>query len=249
MGRLDGHRPLLTRSIEDAAAWTDALAAEGADPIVLPCIDTEVFGGERLGNELAAAIARTDWLVFTSRRGVDAVASLLGASRQLPQDIRCAAVGRSTAEHIEAVLGLSVVHVGSSTGAALARELAARSDVSGSRFVLALAENAGDALESALREAGAWVERFDVYRTLPAPPREPKLRVSALGATAVVFASPTAVTGFDNQVDIDKALQIVTIGPSTSAAVRARRWPVTAEAREPGVAGIIESMAEMTHAC
>ena len=57
-----------------------------------------------------------------------------------------------------------------------------------------------------------------------------------------VLASPSAVTGFVNQVDIDIPVNIFTIGPSTSAAARAQGLAVTAEAREPSLAGILEAM-------
>ncbi|MNC95772.1 Uroporphyrinogen-III synthase HemD [compost metagenome] len=63
----------------------------------------------------------------------------------------------------------------------------------------------------------------------------------------MIFASPTAVAGFANQIDVDKSGVFVTIGPSTSKAVRERRWDVAAEAREPSLSGIIASMLETTH--
>jgi len=246
MPRLAGHRPLLTRSVEDAAAWAEALASEGAKPILLPCIETETIAEVAMSQVLADSIRAADWLVFTSRRGVDALAGIL--SQALPDGISIAAVGQATAERFRATRagaapGREIV-IGQSTGAALGRELAKRPDIAGSRFVLAIAENAGDALADALTGAGARVERFDVYRTIPTPAAEPKRDLSTLDCTTVIFASPSAVTGFDNQVNIDTGLQTVTIGPSTSAAVRALDWPVTAEAREPSINGIIESMLE-----
>ncbi len=63
-----------------------------------------------------------------------------------------------------------------------------------------------------------------------------------LGADNVVFASPTAVKGFVQQVSVDVAVNVYTIGPSTSAAARAAGLVVTAEAREPSLEGILESM-------
>jgi uroporphyrinogen-III synthase len=113
--------------------------------------------------------------------------------------------------------------------------------------VLALAENAGDVLARTLAAAGAKVTRFDVYRTVPAGGGEPKRRLSTLGAETIVFASPSAVTGFDNQIDVDIEPQIVTIGPSTSAAVHAHDWVVAAEARTPQLSGVIDAILEATH--
>ena len=244
MPRLEGRKLLLTRDVDDAADWAEAFAAEGALPFVLPCIATAPIDDPALLVGLAGAMSHADWLVFTSRRGVDACAALIGG--RLPAGIRIAAVGRATAEHVRARFRPPEL-VGPSTAGELGAELAARADIEGASCVLALAANAGPALEQALTAAGANVERFDVYRTRPMAPIEPKHALSSLDCHAVIFASPTAVLGFANQVDVDMAPLFVTIGPSTSAAVRERRWDVAAEAREPSLSGIIESVMETVH--
>jgi uroporphyrinogen III methyltransferase/synthase len=105
-----------------------------------------------------------------------------------------------------------------------------------------LAENAGDTLERALTAAGAICTRFNVYRTIPASPAATKRAMSTFGADNVIFASPTAVQGFVQQVTVDVPIKVYTIGPSTSAAARAAGLTVTAEAREPSLEGILESM-------
>jgi uroporphyrinogen-III synthase len=289
MPRLTGRRLLLTRSAEDTADWAEALAAEGATTVDLPCIQSEAIAAPALAAQLADALAAADWLVLTSRRGVDALAALLKAALHdaqalaatrdaqplaatrdaqpyaaahdtqpfearslatappdtaLPESVKLAAVGTATAASARAHFG-RVELVGTSTGAALARELATLPAIrAGARCVLALAENAGDTLARTLGAAGASVRRFDVYRTLPAAPLEPKHRLSALACDTVVFASPSAVTGFEHQVNVDTACQFVTIGPSTSAAVRAREWTVAAEAAEPSLSGIIDAVLE-----
>ena len=256
MPRLTGRKLLLTRSADDSAEWASALTAEGATPIVFPCVRSEPLGDAALAGRLAAAIARADWLVCTSRRGVDRVAELAGTA--LPATVKLAAVGQATAQRFREHCGRCDL-AGAGTAAALGAELAAllvaraeafsRPDPSSApRCVLALASNAGPDLAALLTAAGAAVERFDVYRTLPAEPLDPRRPLSRFGCDTVIFASPTAVAGFANQVDVDQAGRFVTIGPSTSKAVRARHWDVTAEAREPSLSGIIASMLEPTHA-
>jgi uroporphyrinogen-III synthase len=248
MPRLAGRKLLLTRSADDSAEWVGKLAAEGATPIVFPCVRSEPLGDAALAGRLAAAISRADWLVCTSRRGVDRVADFAG--KALPSALKLGAVGAATAERFRGYFGRCDL-VGGGTGAALGTELAAtlaarpdpRSDA---RVVLALAANAGPDLANALTRAGAAVERFDVYRTVPAGPLDPRRPLSGLGCDTVIFASPTAVQGFANQVEVDRTGQFVTIGPSTSKAVRARDWDVAAEAREPSLSGIIASMLEAT---
>jgi uroporphyrinogen-III synthase len=239
--RLSGRKLLLTRSAEDSAAWADTLRGEGAEPIVFPCITAEASSDPNLKAAIETILAQTDWLVFTSRRGVDAFADLVDSP--LPETVKLAAVGNATAKSCREHFG-RVDRVGSGTAEVLANELAAAESIRGAKCLLALAANAGNLLERTLTEAGAIVKRFDVYRTVPSKRLEPKQTLSSLGSDTVIFASPSAVTGFDNQIDVDIDQQFVTIGPSTSAAVRARRWDIAAEAKEPSLSGIIESMTE-----
>lgn len=253
MPRLAGHKLLLTRSAEDAAGWAAALAAEGATTVILPCIRTESIATPGLGEQLAEA----DWLVVTSRRGADAVAALLAGAP--PAALKLAAIGAATAERLGALCGRVdsvdsvdpvdpvVALTGTGTAAALAAELTREPSIRGARVVLALAENAGETLARTLKAAGTRVERFDVYRTVPAAAIEPKLALSTLGCDTVIFASASAVAGFANQVDVDTRGLFVTIGPSTSAALRARGLSIAAEAKEPSLSGIIESVLESTH--
>ena len=241
MGKLDGRRLLLTRSADDAADWVGRIEAEGARTVVLPCITTISADDALLAERLQGALTNADWLVFTSRRGVDATAALPFAQPDLAAT-RIATVGQVTAESARAAFG-RVDLVGQKTAATLAAELAA-SIKPGTRCVLALAANADNTLERALTKAGASVLRFNVYRTVPAAAGVTKRRLSTLDCDTVIFASPSAVTGFDNQVEVDAATRIVTIGPSTSAAVRERDWTVTGEAKEPSLSSIIELLAE-----
>jgi uroporphyrinogen-III synthase len=241
--RLAGRKLLLTRSVEDSSEWSTALAAEGAEPSLLPCIETEICNTPDLGTRLATAAADADWIVFTSRRGVDAFARLM------PNDVslsaKLAAVGESTAARVVEQLG-HIDLVGPRTATELAAQLAGVVG-RGDSVVLALAANAGDVLGRRLAEAGVEVVRLDVYRTIPKRRIEPKRALSTLGCDTVIFASPTAVTGFDNQISVDIERQFVTIGPTTSAAVRELSWPVAAEAKEPNLNGIIESILETGH--
>jgi uroporphyrinogen-III synthase len=241
---LSGRRILITRSEEDCAEWAQAMEQRGAEVVSLPCIHCETLDTPALRAALARAIVDADWLVFTSRRGVEAFAELRGAAMggAAPPAARIAVVGAATAEAARAHLGRADL-VGRSTGAALAAELAAVGDLARHpRVVVAVAANASDALERTLEAAGARCTRLDLYRTVPAPPAAHKRRLSSLGTQRVVLASPSAASGFVHQVELDAAVEIYTIGPSTTAAARALGLSVKAEAREPSLEGILEAM-------
>ncbi len=235
-----GRRVLLTRSEEDCREWAERLTAAGALPVVLPCIQCETIDTPPLRRALAAALADAAWLVFTSRRGVEAFTALGGA---VPAQTKIAVVGAGTAAAAERSLGRVDLVGGGGTAALLAESLLASGALAHApRVLLPLAENAGDTLERALSAAGARCTRLDVYRTVPAPPARAKRAMSSLGADNVILASPTAVTGFTNQVLVDMPIELFTIGPSTSAAARTAGLTVTAEARTPSLDGILEAM-------
>ena len=239
-GHAYGRRVLLTRSEEDCAEWAAAFERHGVGTTALPCIRCEPISAPATRAALAAAVPKADWLVLTSRRGVAAFAALDPPA--LPARCGVAVVGITTAEAAKAELG-RVDLVGGGTAAALAATLVDVGDLGRRRRVLlALAENAGTALEDALTAAGARCTRLDVYRTIPAPPAEPRRPLSALRVDNVVLASPSAVTGFVHQVEVDVPVAIYSIGPSTTAAARSAGLTVTAEAREPSLEGILEAM-------
>ena len=234
-------RVLLTRSEEDCAEWAARFAQHGAEAVALPCIRAEEISTPAVRSQLAAALPQSDWLVFTSRRGVEAFAALSTCAPS--PNCRIAVVGAATAGAANAALGRVDVVGAGGTAAALAATLV---DVGAlqrhPRVLLVLAENAGDTLARALEGAGARCTRVDVYRTVPAPAAEPRRPLSTLRVDNVVLASPSAVAGFAHVVDVDVAVGIYTIGPSTTAAARRVGLQVTAEAREPSFEGILEAM-------
>jgi uroporphyrinogen-III synthase len=238
MKRLTGKRLLITRSAEDCAEWAEQLTRHGATVVTLPCIETEIIDTPELRASLAASVPQVDWLVFTSRRGVEAFAKLHPAPIG---DAKVAAVSAATGEAARTRLGRIDLD-GRGSAARLAATMLAEGVLNGRpHLLLALAENAEDLLERAF-QGPARCTRLDVYRTIPVRPAAAKRAMSTFGADNVLLASPSAVTGFVNQVDIDIPVSVFTIGPSTSAAARARGLAVTAEASTPSLTGILETM-------
>jgi uroporphyrinogen-III synthase len=239
MSGLEGCNVLLTRTQEDSAAWAGPLSEAGAAVTQLPCIRTEINDDEATRDALNHALFAADWLVLTSRRGVDAVCALVPDSAISPRT-RIAVVGAATAAAASAKLGRVDCVGASGTAAGLGDEIAGHAQFRrGQRCVAPLAANAGPALENRLIAAGADCIRIDVYRTIPEPPAAERQSLAALDVDAIVFSSPTTVTGFLNQVDIDCAYRAFSIGPSTSAALRRAQLTIAGEAGEPSIAGIV----------
>lgn len=251
MSRLSGQRVLITRAPEDCAAWAEQLEEAGAVPVILPCIECELIDEPAVRARLATALRDADWVVFTSRRGIDAFERLLAQSdgALLPGRTRVAVVGPATASAALARLGrvdlVAEAGTAESLGKALARLLEEESKDGAhapARILIPVAENAGSVLEDTLLAAGGECTRIDVYRTVPAGATEAKRALSALGADKILLASPTAVTGLLNQIELDTAVEIFTIGPSTTRAAQAAELPVTAEAASPSLKGLMETM-------
>lgn len=163
--------------------------------------------------------AEYDWLLLTSRNGVEALFARLQGP--LP---RVAVVGRGTAAALRA-RGIEPDFVAAtSTQEGLAAELPRPAG----RVLFAGAEDARDVL---VRELGA--DFAPLYRTV-------ELRPTGFpDADLVVLASASAARSFA-ALELDRPC--VSIGPVTSAAARARGLRVVAEARTHDREGLGEAV-------
>jgi len=240
MSPLAGQSVLLTRSEEDCAPWARALEAVGAIAVILPCIRCEHIDAGKIREHISTEMPKADWLVFTSQRGVAAFAALY--EPPLPEYVKIAAVGPATADATVVHFGRADLVSETGTAASLAQALEARLTTPGTRLLIAVAENAGRTIETALRPAGAFCTRMNVYRTVAARELEHKHMLSALDADNIFLASPSAVTGLLNQVELDKPVAIFTIGPATNRAAQAVGLTVTGQAQNPSLEGLMEVM-------
>jgi len=173
-----------------------------------------------------ARLAGFDWVVFTSARAVAAVVARVAAPAAGP---RVAAVGPGTAAELTAA-GWRVDRVGDGPGAeALLAAFRAAGDAALARVLFPAGDLARPALEQGLAALGARVERVEAYRTVAAPLDEAACRadVDAGRVAAVTFASPSALAAFAAALGREAAAEllgriaVVSIGPTTSAALAA----------------------------
>jgi uroporphyrinogen-III synthase len=239
---LPGWRVLLTRPAEDAVAWAARLRALGAEPVVFPCVTTEVIADDETRRTLAEAIAWADWMLLFSRTAVQCVSRLL--AHAVPGEVRIAAGGPRTADAARKAFG----HVDALASNGTARELArAVLPFRPRRVVVVGAANGRTDADDVLRAADVEVRRCNVYRTVPAPhtglrddaessdrtSQEEKADVAASHATAIWFASPSAVEGFLNRGGRTGNAVVISIGPTTSEAADSAGMHVGAEAHAP----------------
>ena len=196
---LAGWRVAITRSADRAGALADALAAAGAQPVLVPLIDFEVAEQEALGAALARlAAGEYRWLVVSSITTVRALKQW------------CAAAGTTLADLIPGTT--QVATIGPTSVAVLAAEgihaTLAPTDVQSAAGLIQLwpqASNAGRVLlpQSDVAEPGlgdgikamGWaVEGVTAYRTVDYPARTGMRLTATLAGSALPAGSYPQLT-------------------------------------------------------
>ena len=189
------------------------LAALGLDVVTCPLVAVEALAGPPLRAD------RYDWLLLTSRNGVDALFPRLDGP--LPP---VAVVGRGTAEALREHGVEPALVAAVSTQEGLAAELPRPAG----RVLFAGAEDARDVL---VRELGA--DFVALYRTVEIRPE------SFPEADLAVLASASAARSI---VALGPAPACVSIGPVTTAAARGLGLQVVAEAATHDREGLVEAV-------
>ncbi len=238
---LAGTRVLITRDAEKSAVWAERVAALGMTPIILTCVLSLPRNPDETQAALEDALRAAHWVLFTSARAVEAV---VRAGVAAAPDVRIAAVGNATADAVRQWSAARPFVAQGGTSSALGDELLELwgAAATGMQVVVIGVEGGRDDAERVLVRAGALVTRVDVYRTIPAAPAPHRRDLGREGIDAVLLASPSAVTGLLNQADVGSGTRCFTIGPTTSAAVRAAGLVVAGEAKTPNLEGLLEAM-------
>jgi uroporphyrinogen III methyltransferase / synthase len=248
---LFGQRIVVTRASAQAGGLRARLAELGADVVDVPALRIEPLDAAPLRAALDR-LADFDWLVLTSQNAVALLWEALrggGRDARALASCRIACVGRSTAEALLARgLAADVVPDRYVAEAVLAA-LAERDDVRGRRVLYVAAEGARQVLPDGLRSLGCRVEVVTAYRSVADGAGADELRAALERGeiSAVTFASASAVQGFVDAVGADLARRApaVSIGPVTSAAVRAAGIQLAAEAAEATIEGLADCFASL----
>lgn len=243
---LQGLRVLVTRPRHQASALADLLREAGAEPVVCPLtrIDPIAVEAARLSQLLGE---RWDWLLFTSANGVRCFGDLLwqaGLDWRSAATARLGVMGPGTAAELEK-RGLRADFAPSrSVAESLAAELPGISQ--GTSILLARAEGAREALPALLRERGASVEVFPVYRTLPDQDGAELLAAALVAGDldVITLTSSSAVSRLAELATTDSLNRctIASIGPITSATAREHGLRVDVEAEEHTIPGLVAAL-------
>jgi uroporphyrinogen-III synthase len=246
-------RYVITRPAEHAAGLSQALRAAGFEPIEIPAVAIEPPVSWDALDDALRRIHEYDWLLLTSRSGVEALFSRAGPRFVWPPGLRWAAIGSGTGEALRH-RGIAEVWIPSRfLGDAVAQEMPA---VAGNRVLRVRAEQASETPSRGLRARGVEVTDVVAYRTRTAPESSRGALAAALagGVEGVVFTSASTVRGFLALAEAAGALpqvrtlRLVAIGPVTAAALDEYGLPPAAVAEEHSVRGIVAAMSGMAGA-
>lgn len=222
---------VVTRAEPAEGPLSRELRRLGLPVLSWPAIGIVPADPEGLGQ--AVSSAGFDWIVLTSRHGVEALTELLPAP---PAGVSIAAIGPATAAELRE-RGWPVDVVGEAGAESLLRAFETMG-LRGRRILHPTSSRALPALREGLERLGAEVVSVEAYRTVPV-----SLDVEACRAAiargdvgAVTFASPSAVIELERALGsgdfrrLLAAAPAVAIGPTTARELTVRGIsPVVAE--------------------
>jgi uroporphyrinogen-III synthase len=250
---LQGVRVLVGRASHQAGALSKDLRKLGADVLEIPFIEIRKPRSYKPLDAALQQLPSYDWLILTSVNGVDAmwerVQKLKLTKKQL-KNLKVAAIGPATRKSIEKRgLRVNVVpeeYVAESVVKSL------RDQIEGKRVLLARAKVARDVIPRELRKLGATVDVVEAYETvIPAASKKKLaavLKNPARCPDVITFTSSSTVRNFVNLLgprskkNTLSNIQFVSIGPVTSATLRELGLPVSIEAREYTMPGLVRAI-------
>ena len=244
---LFGKKIVITRDRRQSSMLAEPLEALGAETLFVPVIEI-AHAAEASSLELAIQnLAAYDWLIFTSVNGVRHFVEALDLSDRDLRDLKAklCAIGPATRAAVEALhLRVDVMpqeYVAESLVKALAGE-----DLWGKRVLLPRAAVARDLVPDTLRERGAVVDVVEAYRTIiPADAAARAKEALARKPDWITFTSSSTVTNLLAVAGREAlaGIKIASIGPVTSATVRAAGMTVDVEANPHTIDGLVDALA------
>src|ERR1700676_5351774 len=254
---LAGTRILVGRARHQAGSLSTSLRGLGAAVVEIPFIEIQKPKSYQALDDVLKNIKSYDWLILTSVNGVEAMwqrVRKLRITRRSLKHLQIAAIGPATKAAI-VKRGLKVKMVPEEYVAeSVVKGL--HDKVKGKRIVLIRAKVARDVIPEDLRAAGAEVDVVEAYE--PVVPEKSRARLRALMRNAsrrphiVTFTSSSTAKNFAELLRNSKAgslsvgwlkhVQFASIGPVTSATLRELQMPVTIEAREFTMGGLLRAI-------
>lgn len=249
-GPLAGRRIVVTRAARQSGGLQERLERLGAAVLLLPTIEIAPPDSYAPLDEALRRASEFQWLVVTSANTVRVIGERLAAlelSSATLAHLRCAAVGRATADALRELGLRAEVVPDRAIGEALAEALV--NHVHGQRVLLVRAAVARHVVPDTLAAAGASVTIVDAYRTvIPSDAVEHARAIFSDDSLpdAIVFTSGSTVMYLidvlrDAGLSFPSQVACVSIGPVTSAVLRDAGFVVAAEAETASLVALVDA--------
>jgi uroporphyrinogen-III synthase len=252
---LTGRRVVVTQAAHQAPELAALLQAQGAIPLLYPCIAIEPPPDTRALDAALQALAanRYDWVVLTSANTVRVLAEragALGLPAALGAGVRLAAIGAATDEAAAALLGRRADLVpGESVAEGLAGALLGVAPA-GARILLPQADIARPVLAQALAAAGLDVTPLAAYCTV-AGRGGVDLPAELPTVDAITFTSSSTVRNLLRRLETEGGdctalhrICLAAIGPVTADTLHAAGLKPTVVAQEPSLEGLVHALVD-----
>lgn len=253
---LAGLTVLVTRARSQSETLAGPLEELGAEVLAMPVIE---LAEPVDSTPLEAAIRNLstyDWLVLTSVNGVERFLPLVEAVGPVGEQlagVKVAVVGSATADRLREH-GIEPDLIPASYRAeGLADAFLRLGSGVGRRVLIPRAAEARGVLPEELRSTGTEVDAVDLYRLVPAEPDPDVLaRIAegtvdvltfASGATARHFVAVLEAAGIDAAA-VFSAAAVASVGPVTSAAIRALDFEVEIEAASSTISDLVDAIVD-----
>ncbi|HEY0455339.1 MAG TPA: uroporphyrinogen-III C-methyltransferase [Verrucomicrobiae bacterium] len=251
--RLFGQRIVVTRTREQASQLSRQLSDEGAEVLEIPTIKIEPPTNRQFVADALLGLGTYDWIVFTSPNGVTTFFDYFLKGFEDLRDLgpaRIAAVGPGTAAKVRELHLKVDLMPEEYVSRKIAEAFAKFESIENLKILIARAEVANPDLPKALEEMGAIVDDVACYKTVPETDDRngAAARLLDTGADWITFTSSSTVENFHARFNLPKLLQqfpkmrTLSIGPETSAALKALGLSPTVEAKEHNIDGMVKAL-------
>jgi uroporphyrinogen-III synthase len=248
---LAGTRVLVGRARHQAGSLSAGLRSLGASVVEVPFIEIRQPQSLQPLDDALKNLKTYQWLILTSVNGVEAMWKRLRKLRIAKSGLKhlqIAAIGPATkkaiVKHGLKVQMMPEEYVAESVVKGL------REKVNGKRVLLVRAKVARDLIPDELRAADAVVDVIEAYETVVPEKSKTRLRALMKGSRrphVVTFTSSSTAKNFAELLGVAYARSLknvlfASIGPVTSATLRELQLPVSVEAREFTMGGLIRAI-------
>ena len=244
-------RVLVTRTANQAEAFSQKLRAAGFTPVEFPTIQLEPLPWGPL-DEALIALPRFDWVIFTSGNAVDFFLRRMDRLNLALENLsQVAAVGSATARRL-AERGITIDYMPDEfVGTELVLGLG---DLTGKMVLLPRAKIGRPEIADLLQERGAELTEVALYDTVTAVPTPNAWTELNKGFAAITFTSPSSVRNFFKimashpdqlPIPLEKMLQqalVVCIGPVTAEATAEAGLTDTLIPEEYTIDGMVQQL-------